>query len=202
MAVLEAQHLVVQFGEHAAVRDVSLSVDAGTIVGLIGPNGAGKTTTFNAIAGVQKCRGTVHLDGVDVSKAPPHRRASLGHEPHLPAARGVRLDDGLRQHPHGRGDRQPQPAQARARRGSGHRSRRGAPRPGLDREPPGRRPAHRAGPSGRARPGAGDRPEGRPARRARLGPRRGGDRACSRRPCGVSWTMAWRCSWSSTTWTW
>jgi branched-chain amino acid transport system ATP-binding protein len=57
---------------------VSLSVEAGTIVGLIGPNGAGKTTTFNAIAGVQRCRGTVRLDGVDVSKAPPHRRAHLG----------------------------------------------------------------------------------------------------------------------------
>jgi branched-chain amino acid transport system ATP-binding protein len=78
MAVIEAQHLVVRFGEHAAVRDVSLAVDAGTIVGLIGPNGAGKTTTFNAIAGVQRCQGTVHLDGVDVSKAPPHRRAHLG----------------------------------------------------------------------------------------------------------------------------
>jgi branched-chain amino acid transport system ATP-binding protein len=78
MAVLEAQHLVVRFGEHAAVHDVSLSVEAGTIVGLIGPNGAGKTTTFNAIAGVQRCRGTVRLDGVDVSKAPPHRRAHLG----------------------------------------------------------------------------------------------------------------------------
>jgi branched-chain amino acid transport system ATP-binding protein len=78
MAVLEAQHLDVQFGAHAAVRDVSLTVEAGTIVGLIGPNGAGKTTTFNAIAGVQKSRGTVHLDGVDVTKAPPHRRAHLG----------------------------------------------------------------------------------------------------------------------------
>ena len=78
MAVLEAQHLAVQFGEHAAVRDVSLTVEAGTIVGLIGPNGAGKTTTFNAIAGVQRCRGRVHLDGVDVSDAPPHRRAALG----------------------------------------------------------------------------------------------------------------------------
>jgi branched-chain amino acid transport system ATP-binding protein len=78
MAVLEAQHLDVQFGAHAAVRDVSLTVEAGAIVGLIGPNGAGKTTTFNAIAGVQRCRGTVQLDGVDVSNAPPHRRALLG----------------------------------------------------------------------------------------------------------------------------
>ena len=78
MAVLEARHLAVQFGEHQAVRDVSIDVDAGEIVGLIGPNGAGKTTTFNAIAGVQRCRGTVVLDGVDISAKRPHRRARLG----------------------------------------------------------------------------------------------------------------------------
>ena len=78
MAVLEVHNLNVRFGEHHAVRDVSLSVDAGEIVGLIGPNGAGKTTTFNAISGVQRCTGTVHLDGVDISSAPPQRRARLG----------------------------------------------------------------------------------------------------------------------------
>ncbi len=78
MATLEARNLDVRFGEHLAVRDVSLSVDAGEIVGLIGPNGAGKTTTFNAVSGVQPCKGTVHLGGVDVSKAPPHQRARLG----------------------------------------------------------------------------------------------------------------------------
>ena len=78
MAVLEVHNLSVRFGEHRAVREVSLSVDAGEIVGLIGPNGAGKTTTFNAIAGVQRCTGAVRLDGVDVSSAPPQRRARLG----------------------------------------------------------------------------------------------------------------------------
>jgi branched-chain amino acid transport system ATP-binding protein len=78
MAVLEARNLNVRFGEQHAVRDVSVSVDRGEIVGLIGPNGAGKTTMFNAISGVQRCTGTVHLDGIDVSAAPPHRRARLG----------------------------------------------------------------------------------------------------------------------------
>ena len=78
MAVLEAQGVSVQFGEHHAVRDVGLDVDEGTIVGLIGPNGAGKTTLFNALSGVQRCTGHVRLDGVDVSDAPPHRRARLG----------------------------------------------------------------------------------------------------------------------------
>jgi branched-chain amino acid transport system ATP-binding protein len=76
--VLVVTDVNVHFGEHHAVRDVSLTVDAGQVVGLIGPNGAGKTTTFNAISGVQKCTGQVQLDGVDVSAAPPHRRSRLG----------------------------------------------------------------------------------------------------------------------------
>jgi branched-chain amino acid transport system ATP-binding protein len=78
MATLEASNLNVRFGEHHAVHDVDLTVDAGEIVGLIGPNGAGKTTTFNAVSGVQKCTGTVRMDGEDVSKAAPHDRARLG----------------------------------------------------------------------------------------------------------------------------
>jgi branched-chain amino acid transport system ATP-binding protein len=78
MALLEAHGLNVRFGEHHAVRDVDLEVDTGQIVGLIGPNGAGKTTTFNALTGVQACAGRVVLDGVDVSRAPVHRRAWLG----------------------------------------------------------------------------------------------------------------------------
>jgi branched-chain amino acid transport system ATP-binding protein len=78
MAVLEARELNVRFGQHHAVRDVSVDVDANHIVGLIGPNGAGKTTFFNAISGVQRCTGTVRLGGVDISKAPSHRRARLG----------------------------------------------------------------------------------------------------------------------------
>jgi len=78
MPVLEASSLNVRFGETQAVDDVGLSVDAGEIVGLIGPNGAGKTTTFNAISGVQSCRGSVRLDGTDISRASPHRRVRLG----------------------------------------------------------------------------------------------------------------------------
>ena len=78
MAVLEARELNVRFGAHHAVRDVSLEVDRGEILGLIGPNGAGKTTTFNAVSGVQKCSGAVTIDGVDVSGAPPDKRARLG----------------------------------------------------------------------------------------------------------------------------
>jgi branched-chain amino acid transport system ATP-binding protein len=78
MALLEASNVNVRFGEHHAVRDVGLSVDAGQIAALIGPNGAGKTTLFNALSGVQRCTGAVVLDGVDVSGASPQRRARLG----------------------------------------------------------------------------------------------------------------------------
>ena len=78
MAVLEARDLTVRFGGQLAVDAVSLSVDAASIVGLIGPNGAGKTTTFNALSGVQRCEGSVLLEGDDVSKAPPHERARRG----------------------------------------------------------------------------------------------------------------------------
>ena len=78
MAVLEASSLNVRFGATLAVADVDLGVDAGQIVGLIGPNGAGKTTTFNAVSGVQRCTGSVRLDGIDISTASPHRRVRLG----------------------------------------------------------------------------------------------------------------------------
>jgi len=78
VALLEAHGLDVRFGEHRAVMDVDLEVDAGSIVGLIGPNGAGKTTTFNALSGVQPCSGRVLLDGRDISGAPVHKRAWLG----------------------------------------------------------------------------------------------------------------------------
>jgi branched-chain amino acid transport system ATP-binding protein len=78
MALLEAVNVSVRFGALKAVRDVSLSVEAGQIAALIGPNGAGKTTLFNAITGVQRYEGKVFLDGVDVSDASPQKRARLG----------------------------------------------------------------------------------------------------------------------------
>src|SRR5262245_49765447 len=78
MAVLEAHAMSVRFGELLAVDAVDLEVDHGSIVGLIGPNGAGKTTLFNALSGVQKCDGSLMLEGVDVSNAPPHERARRG----------------------------------------------------------------------------------------------------------------------------
>jgi len=61
------------------VRDVSLSVTSGEVVGLLGPNGAGKTTAFYMIVGLIRCdRGSIVLNDKDVTRLPVHRRARLG----------------------------------------------------------------------------------------------------------------------------
>jgi ABC-2 type transport system ATP-binding protein len=57
------------YGAMIALEELSFTVDAGEIVGLLGPNGAGKTTTINMILGVlQPTTGSVHIDGIDLSK--------------------------------------------------------------------------------------------------------------------------------------
>jgi lipopolysaccharide export system ATP-binding protein len=67
------------YGTRQVVRDVSLQVQSGEVVGLLGPNGAGKTTSFYMIVGlVPSDAGTIDLDGVDISRLPIHRRAVLG----------------------------------------------------------------------------------------------------------------------------
>jgi branched-chain amino acid transport system ATP-binding protein len=78
-AVLEVVDVSVKFGGINAVSDVTLDVLPGQITGLIGPNGAGKTTTFNMITGLQEpTRGRVFINGKDVGKLAPHKRARLG----------------------------------------------------------------------------------------------------------------------------
>jgi branched-chain amino acid transport system ATP-binding protein len=77
--VLETTGISVRFGGIQAVRDVSLSVRAGEVLGLIGPNGAGKTTVFDAICGfVALAGGRVRLRGEDVTDWTPDRRARAG----------------------------------------------------------------------------------------------------------------------------
>jgi branched-chain amino acid transport system ATP-binding protein len=77
-AVLEAKGISVSFGGVHAVDNVDLEVEEGRLVGLIGPNGAGKTTFIDAITGFVPARGSVVLDGRDLSKLPPHARARHG----------------------------------------------------------------------------------------------------------------------------
>ena len=88
MATLEAKNLAKSYGKRPVVRDVSLSVKQGEIVGLLGPNGAGKTTCFYMIIGlVGQDGGTVTIDEADITSLPMHGRAQrgLGYLPQEPS---------------------------------------------------------------------------------------------------------------------
>jgi lipopolysaccharide export system ATP-binding protein len=77
--LLSVRHLAKSYKGRQVVRDVSLEMRAGQIVGLLGPNGAGKTTSFYMIIGLVKPdNGEVAINNHDVSKAPMHLRARRG----------------------------------------------------------------------------------------------------------------------------
>lgn len=79
MTLLRVEDVSVRFGGLQALREVHLEAEEGSVTGLIGPNGAGKTTLFNVVSGYQApSAGRVVLDGRDVSRLAPHRRARLG----------------------------------------------------------------------------------------------------------------------------
>lgn len=79
MSTLTATQLSKQYKGRKAVRDVSLEIHSGEVVGLLGPNGAGKTTCFYMIVGlVPMDQGTIRLDDTDIGVLPMHRRARLG----------------------------------------------------------------------------------------------------------------------------
>ncbi|GAA6153502.1 LPS export ABC transporter ATP-binding protein [Pseudoteredinibacter isoporae] len=79
MPVLSAANLAKSYKGRAVVRDVSLSVESGQIVGLLGPNGAGKTTCFYMIAGlVNADKGKVCIDQRDLTMLPIDQRAKAG----------------------------------------------------------------------------------------------------------------------------
>ena len=76
---LTVQHVSKTFGGFRALDDVSLDVRSGELFGIIGPNGAGKSTLFAVISGFQPSdSGQILLDGHDISKVAPHRRARAG----------------------------------------------------------------------------------------------------------------------------
>ena len=77
--ILQAENITVRFGGVVAVKDISLAVRPGEILGLIGPNGAGKTTLFNALTGfVRPSSGRVLYGGRDITNLQPQARAKLG----------------------------------------------------------------------------------------------------------------------------
>lgn len=99
MAVLEAHNLAKSYGKKIVVKDVSLSVKQGEIVGLLGPNGAGKTTCFYMIIGlVAQDGGTVFIDDEDITTLPMHGRArrGLGYLPQEPSVfRKLSVEDNI-----------------------------------------------------------------------------------------------------------
>ncbi len=98
---LNIEHLNKSFGSHAAVKDLSLSVERGEIFGLLGPNGAGKSTTINMICGVSRIdSGTVSVFGHDSQKHCQHARRLTGvmHQEVLTDA-FFTIDKALKMHP-------------------------------------------------------------------------------------------------------
>jgi len=99
MAILEARNLAKSYGKRPVVKDVSLSVKQGEIVGLLGPNGAGKTTCFYMIIGlVAQDGGAVTVDGQDITTLPMHGRArrGLGYLPQEPSIfRKLSVEDNI-----------------------------------------------------------------------------------------------------------
>jgi lipopolysaccharide export system ATP-binding protein len=76
---LVISNLAKSFGKRQVVRDVSLSLARGEVVGLLGPNGAGKTTCFYMIMGlIGADSGEITIDGEDVTRLPMYQRARLG----------------------------------------------------------------------------------------------------------------------------
>jgi branched-chain amino acid transport system ATP-binding protein len=78
-ARLDLQGVSLHFGGVSVLDDVSLDVEAGSILGLVGPNGAGKTSLFNCISGhYRPSAGTILIDGTPVQRLPPARMARHG----------------------------------------------------------------------------------------------------------------------------
>ncbi len=77
--ILSATNLQKAYGKKAVIRDVSLKIEQGEVVGLLGPNGAGKTTCFYMMVGlVNVDSGNIFIDQLDITSMPMYHRARLG----------------------------------------------------------------------------------------------------------------------------
>ena len=83
--MIKVNHLVKNYGNHQAVKDVSMHVKQGQIVGLLGPNGAGKSTTMNVLTGyISATDGEVLIGGYDILDEPLKAKAQIGYLPEIP----------------------------------------------------------------------------------------------------------------------
>ena len=79
MSELIIQNIKKTYKKNSVVKDISLRISSGEVVGLLGPNGAGKTTSFYMIVGlIPSEHGTIKIDSHDLTKMPIHNRAKLG----------------------------------------------------------------------------------------------------------------------------
>lgn len=79
MNTLQVTAISKYYKSRPAVKNISLYLNRGEIVGLLGPNGAGKTTSFYMIVGLVRCdQGKIFLDGHDITSFPVHARARAG----------------------------------------------------------------------------------------------------------------------------
>lgn len=79
MSELRAEHLAKSYKSRPVVKDLSLRIGSGEVVGILGPNGAGKTTAFYMLVGlVASDAGRIFIDDRDISDLPIHARAKLG----------------------------------------------------------------------------------------------------------------------------
>ena len=86
-ALLVLDDVQAAYGDIQALFNITLQVNAGEIVTLVGANGAGKTTTLRVISGLlHPKKGTVHFNGQDISRTPPHEIVELGIS-HVPEGR-------------------------------------------------------------------------------------------------------------------
>lgn len=99
MAKLQTSNLIKSYSGRTVVREVSLDVSSGEVVGLLGPNGAGKTTTFYMVVGLTPPdSGEVTLDGQDVTHDPMYVRArkGIGYLPQEPSIfRGLTVEQNI-----------------------------------------------------------------------------------------------------------
>jgi len=79
MKTLRIQNIKKSYKNKDVVKDISLEISSGEIIGLLGPNGAGKTTSFYMIVGlIQPEHGSILVDNTDITKKPIHVRSQLG----------------------------------------------------------------------------------------------------------------------------